>query len=295
MFLHIKAHSEQQTTKIENKSALNACGPRKRADSTAVITAKDVPMRSIATKEVGKRMNKKYKMRNLLVQYDDRNPSWASGLLEVNRKYAALYGYEYMYLTTGYDSISPFWRKVFLVAELLPFYDHVLWVDSDAAIVGTERLESLFGTHDFICSPNPPMLLNTYLKTFSAPFCAGVWGVKNSPRGHSIMKEWMNFYIPSQWICVDKKWSTRGVYGGVNYEQGAFEINIYRKFPFNSYIKSYQHWVLNHLPNQTVNDLCLSSRSLPQCRKDVFAVHYWSGNRELLKYHYPPQLALPQE
>jgi hypothetical protein len=202
-------------------------------------------------------------------------------LIKKNKDYCALHSITHILLTNGYEIYPPWWRKVFLVKELLLNYDGVLWVDTDAAIVGHEHFKTFFIDKHFFLSPNPPMFNINALSTFSAPFCAGIWGVKASEEGKILMKVWSECYDPGRWKRSGNAWIGEGVYGGASYEQGAFEIRILRCKTFSNWLNLHDHHVFNYLPK---SDKRLQGKS---CPRDVFAIHYWKGNRDHIKDHWP--------
>jgi hypothetical protein len=216
----------------------------------------------------------------LLLQYDDREVKEYIELIKQNKIYSASVGLSYLNICKGYEHIPPWWRKVFLARELLPHYDGVLWVDTDAAIVSTLHPSDLLGNKHFVYSPNPPMLNHQSLSMFSAPFCAGIWAVKNSSQGRQIMDAWADLYDENLWTNIGG-WKGSGPYAGYAYEQGAFEIGIVRCHNYQEWIKSYPSHVLNYLPK---DDTHLQGTS---CPANVFAVHYWKGNRAHIYKHWP--------
>ena len=218
----------------------------------------------------------------LIVQYDDRPSAQFDALVERTREYAASWGITHVYLRAGYEHLPPWWRKVFLVQELLPLYDGVVWVDTDATIVGAQHVSKLLGGKHFVFSPNPPMLGSESLSMFSAPFCAGVWAVANTPEGRTIMSHWAGTYDKRLWSRTqDGRWSAVGRYGGPAYEQGAFEVHVLRTADFYDWLRPLPSHVLNYLPRA---DAALSGRA---CPAEVFAVHYWSGQRGHIHLHFP--------
>jgi hypothetical protein len=220
----------------------------------------------------------------LLLQYDDRDTKEFEELIKQNKNYAYAMGMNYLNAQRGYESIPPWWRKVFLARELLSCHDGVLWVDTDAAIVSSLHPSDLLKDKHFIYSPNPPMLNNPSLGMLSAPFCAGIWAVKNSPEGRQIMDAWINCYNANHWKKTDKGWKGEGAYAGYAYEQGAFELAIVRCQDFQPWIQSYPSHVLNYLPK---DDTKLDGTA---CPSTVFAVHYWKGNRHYIDKHWPQLL-----
>ena len=218
-----------------------------------------------------------------IVQYEDRPLNDFKSLVEQNQYYANRNGIRHFLFKSGYENVPPWWRKVFLVRDLLQHYTAVLWVDSDAAVVSSDHFFTLFNDKHFVLSPNPPMLNSESLSMFSAPFCAGVWGVRNTPEGRVLMDTWANLYDSTLWKQIDDaKWiHTKGSYGGIAYEQGAFETGIWRKSDYVEWIENKTSDVLNHLPKK---DSLVRGQ---KCSKGIFAVHYWKGNRGHISEHWP--------
>lgn len=216
-----------------------------------------------------------------IAQYEDRDLKDFAPLVAKNKAYAKSHKIHHVFLKKGWENYPPWWRKVFLVQELLNQFDAVLWVDSDAAIVGIDHFETMFNGRHFMLSPNPPMLNSESLSMFTAPFCAGIWGVKNTPEGRVIMERWASSYDESMWNHDGKSWThKKGLYGGVAYEQGAFELKIWRCSSFEEWIENKATRVLNYLPREDGKVVGTT------CPSDVFAVHYWKGNRKHIGDHW---------
>lgn len=157
-----------------------------------------------------------------VVQYDDRALSdHDKKLLEINKAFCKRHNYDHIFITKKYDHLPPYWVKVELVKEKLAEYDGVLWIDTDAVIIDHETSLDKLSTKSFFCCPDPPF--------WSAPFNAGVWGVRATTEGRAIMDAWMKlFYAAADtWSKdADGKWSTTGPWAGDTYEQGAFGQHI---------------------------------------------------------------------
>ena len=213
---------------------------------------------------------------HIVVQYEDRDTAEFKSLIQKNKEYCKQFDIQYLFLHRGYEHLPPWWRKVALVHELLPHYESVFWVDSDAAFVFLDHCKELFRSYHFVFSPNPPML--EHLEMLSAPMCAGVWGVRNTPEGRAIMDHWFSAYNARAW-SKRTKW-TAGTYAGTDYEQGAFEVNIYRVQDFQKWIFSYPWYTLNYMPKD-------DHKVWGNCCPVPAAVHDWSGNRKHIFKHWP--------
>jgi hypothetical protein len=91
------------------------------------------------------------------------------------------------------------------------------------------------------------------------------------------MQRWASLYNPAKWGKKDKTWrALRGIYAGESFEQGSFELGIWRVADYASWIENKPNRVLNYLPKV----------EMPKWPKDVFAVHYWKGNRKIIQEHW---------
>ena len=162
----------------------------------------------------------------IIVQYDDRpiHPNCKT-MMAINKMYCAIHGYKYKFKSThiDVDKLPPYWIKVQLVIDILDKYpdcDGVLWLDTDACVYDLNRsLDSFSG--NFVCSSESIMYTGMN---------AGVWIVKNTEHGRTIMKIWMSYYIKDNWVLEDKWICKVGEWAGVSYEQGAFNINILEQY-----------------------------------------------------------------
>ena len=208
-----------------------------------------------------------------LVQYDDRDKIEYGPLILKNKEYCEKYNITYIFLKKGYESYPPWWRKVFIIRDLLNHYKSIIWVDTDACIIGKQHFDTLFSEDKhFIMSPNPPLFRITLFVHLAASFCAGVWAVKNTSQGKAILDHWCDQYNPNQWKYDGKTWIGDGTYGGHSYEQGSFQISLLNSY-YSKWIERKNHWVLNYLP-------------LPPyfyIPNDTFAVHFWKNNYLFVK------------
>lgn len=217
----------------------------------------------------------------LIVQYDDRDISEFQKLIDHNILYCKKFNYDHIFLQKGWEEYPPYWRKVFIVKEYLHLYNVVLWVDTDATIVSCEKIDILFRPRTHMAfSSNPSLFHLGFLKILAAPMCAGIWAVKSTPEGKTIMDFWARAYDSKRWFKEDNKWKTLGVYGGSNYEQGSFEIHIFKNEEFKKWLSQWTHEVMNYMPP---DDHKVRGFKTP---KNVFAVHYWTGNRKHIKKHF---------
>jgi len=189
---------------------------------------------------------KKNRKTYLILQYDNRNikPKFKS-LMNINKKYCSLYGYDYILDTNEYN-LPPYWIKVMLVDKLLQTnrYKGILWIDTDAVI--NDFSISL----DSICCHNKSIYYSyEFFERYDKDshdlssqyrFNSGVWFVLNDRIGKEIMNAWFKLYDPKKWKLKNKKWECIDCeWGGLEYEQGSFEKYIIPKY--KKYCKQYKY------------------------------------------------------
>lgn len=175
----------------------------------------------------------KIKEKYAIVQYDDRDLSKEhTTFVKINKAYAARHGYDHFLITNGYEDVPPYWAKVKCVKDILNtkegekyVYKGVLWIDTDACVtrIDTSFDEAFQTDKDFVFSPDGPW--------FESSMNAGVWFVRNTPKGREIIDTWYSHYKPSDWEKEgEKKWRSKGTWAGTTYEQGAFTDLVMPKF-----------------------------------------------------------------
>jgi len=173
--------------------------------------------------------------RGLILQYDSRGVQYPE-FLDYNISYAKSKNYKFLFLLKSIYYVPPYWEKIFIVKDFLPFYSWILWLDSDAVIYNMDmEIPGLELPYDFIFTSDPPC--------WRSPFNAGVFLVKNTPVGIKILNEWISGYNPKRWYLKNSKWYCYGEWSGVDYEQGFFVKNIMQKYKDN--IKSLEWYVYN--------------------------------------------------
>ena len=226
-----------------------------------------------STQEAGGQLNASNEKPWCVVQYDDRNISDnINQLMNRNKHYCNKYGYKYIFLSSGYEDIPPYWRKVQIVKDLINSdkYKGILWLDTDATIFNMDI------TLDNFNDPKKSFYSSTN-STGNQIFNAGVWIVYNNNKGKNILAKWMLKYNPAKWKKNNNKWSTASNWAGKNYEQGSFAYNIKPKF--NSNIK-------------TEPELTFQATNFR--KPGVFILHFYNRYRseipEFLKYHTLPMI-----
>lgn len=177
-----------------------------------------------------------------IVQYENRVPiaPGPAAALARNAAYAARHGYAHVFVggeaaAELHAALPPWWIKVELAQRLLleqdpanssrTKYGGVLWLDMDAVVRSeSTSLDGFWaqaarpGT-SFLLAPDEPGAPDEY----GAPFCAGVWAVRNVPRGRALIAAWRALFPRAEWtVTAEGTWNSRGVWAGPTYEQGAF-------------------------------------------------------------------------
>lgn len=158
-----------------------------------------------------------------VVSYENRTSlPYLDKFKQINMDYCDKHGYDYRFINDPnlVDIMSPYWIKVKLVIDILPYYDYVAWLDSDAFVCDTNiRIENVFNLG---ATTNEWMVITSDHNVRKSEFNAGVWIVKNCPKAHRFFQDWMNLYPANRWhknggkwICKKCKWA------GSQYEQGA--------------------------------------------------------------------------
>lgn len=149
--------------------------------------------------------------------------------MKQNKDYAKMHGYDYTFVSKGNTTISPYWRKVELVKDLLPKYKGILWMDTDAVVFNNRiTLDSITNSSKmFFCSRDN-------YKASVDHFNAGVWIIKNTPEMNELMDKWLQLYDSRTWLKNSREqWHTTGKWSNTTYEQGTFTETIqpaYKKY-----------------------------------------------------------------
>uniref|UniRef100_A0A0G4GP55 Nucleotide-diphospho-sugar transferase domain-containing protein n=1 Tax=Chromera velia CCMP2878 TaxID=1169474 RepID=A0A0G4GP55_9ALVE len=169
----------------------------------------------------------------LIVRSDDREalPKWAETINKEVSLYAAKHKFE-IYVERGMRHIDPYWRKPFLVRDLLdsrPDVDYIWFLDTDAFPFFPERSlrpllkrypnKSFFTSLDFHWWKKDPV----------PQINAGVFVVRNDFLGKAVMDAWIQGRDHSAWLpegaCGKRnkaKNKKECKWAGVMYEQGSF-------------------------------------------------------------------------
>jgi hypothetical protein len=154
-------------------------------------------------------------------------------------------------------------------------YEYIVWADTDAVLINENEFEKCvkeMERYAMAFSSNPGILRKEWwpFRIWAAPFCAGVFIVRNCEVSKELFKTWKEAYNPLLWSqdSVKKKWKGVGSYGGASYEQGSFELFIFRSAKFRPHLLQCPHTRFNYLPIKG-----------EQCSSSTIFLHYWNGNR----------------
>ena len=155
-----------------------------------------------------------------IVTVENRHEDYISLHNKSFKEYSKRHGYTYIFLNEYKNDINVYWRKIYIVLELLKSgkYSHVMWVDSDTIVkYPNKKLESYFEKYskDIIIgvdcweSCSKINIINT-----------GVFVIKNTKVGISLLTESINEFSRQKKECVDNHNKLKGGWAGECYEQG---------------------------------------------------------------------------
>jgi len=179
-------------------------------------------------------------MTTCVVSFENRDLEYRDLFRKNHREFCERHGYAYVCLDTYSETIPPYWVKAFLVRDLLPSYDWVVWIDSDAVFESTAPLPLDEATF-FISGRDKPQ------HTMPAQINVGVFAVRRCPVGLTFMEMWVSLYNPSRWkLRRNGTWKCLGKWAGDDYEQGSC-ISLLRDPMFSSH-KIHPWYVFNNHP-----------------------------------------------
>ncbi len=227
---------------------------------------------------------KNIKNKILIVSYDTRAESELVKLHNRNIEcYVSKNKVDYKFFTECTSSVkhihNPYWCKIFLVAEYLPDYEYVLWLDTDTLILEQEtdfkKLFDSFPLSDFFIGVDKN----------SDTLNAGVFCIKNSERGVQFLKQLTEIYINNEYedLCIDKETSKlNGLWAGYCYEQGIMNYlmknKIYSPFVkifdgsvfFNSHRKPKSVVPIMHLYGPRIEDKIETFKKIEKKKPKLF-------------------------
>jgi hypothetical protein len=213
----------------------------------------------------------------LIVQYDDRKlDEHIELLVKHNKEYAKKHGYNYKFIDSGYTDIPPYWRKVWIVKELLPKYKGILWLDTDAVVFDLSKsLDSI------VTSRHSMFIGRDNWRAKKYHYNAGVWLIKNTPEMNTLMSDWKNLYNKDDWLRNSKgKWHTEGEWSKITYEQGSFTQNIFPKY------KKYIKWLPCNILQGAIEDINTSH--------EPFIIHFMDTLKEYIPAYVKIFIRMPR-
>lgn len=203
----------------------------------------------------------------VVVQYDNRKiPAHYNKLRKINKEYCKKYRYDYIFVDKSYN-LPPYWIKVHLCLDIMKTnkYCGIVWLDTDAVFFDCSRSLNEFTkdkTKHFFIGKDPVQWGGNIICN------AGVWFVKNTTIGNSIMNDWVDLYKPEVWVKHGIKWSVKDnatkkekQWAGLSYEQGTMDQILIPKY--RRYIKIYPVYILAHWH--------------PTKENNSFTAHFYTG------------------
>jgi hypothetical protein len=172
-----------------------------------------------------------------ILQYDNRPLTEEFKQLQmINQMYCNLHGYKYIFYKDGCN-LPPYWCKVYYTQQLLKdeTITGVLWLDMDAVV------HTIFPI-SFFMKPGKSFYYTSDPPVWDGVFNAGVWMVKNTVDGRSIIDAWMKLYHPKDWTYDGTHWKSVGNWAGTTYEQGSFVEWILPKYKSKLYLYPWEYF-----------------------------------------------------
>ena len=199
-------------------------------------------------------MEKEYKI--LVLQIEDRYDELLNKFMINNKIICDTHNIKYINLYKSSYNVPPYWGKIFelyKIFHLFPEIDYFMWLDSDAFFIYFDynKLQLFLNKYNeysmIITSDMPPW-------DCECEFNAGSFFIKNDDNGKEILKEWIQYYNPNNWNYDNNIWTTQSIWGGIDYEQGAFINYIYSNPKLRKYIVQLPYYYLNNNNLQYQNE-----------------------------------------
>jgi hypothetical protein len=192
--------------------------------------------------------------RCLVLQYDSRPDLPHPELRWRNREYCRLHNYSYIFETRD-THLAPYWMKVYLCNKYISHFDYILWLDSDAAVHNPQiTIPEMFPSgRSVVYSINKPEFSTP---APPAPYNAGVFAVRGTEEGKTILADWMSRYPrhlwykeAGKWLCTKTKDGNKCAWAGIDYEEGAFLHYIIGNPAYKKDLYAYPtHVMQGHMP-----------------------------------------------
>lgn len=138
----------------------------------------------------------------VLRRFTELNKQWCNGRSKLGKPCV------YSLTNPRNVDVPPLWYKVWATHESLnrPLCSTVLWLDTDAVL-----RDRLWDPRDVMEQLDADMIGSPDRPPWTAPFCAGVFAVRNTARGRQIIQEWWDAYLSNSsawsrsadgsWLC----------------------------------------------------------------------------------------------
>jgi len=180
----------------------------------------------------------------LCFMHYDTNHGYEKYAFALNRAYCAKHGYRLEFID-GYETYPPWWRKVFILRDLLrngAKEDYVMWMDSDAVFadpgISTTALFAQYPKAVFHVGRDAA---DSFVGHLVPHANAGVFAVRNNAEGRAFVEKWAVQYDSKRWCAPNascsiktsenthyngNNWRTDGAWASKTFEQGAMNSLI---------------------------------------------------------------------
>jgi len=185
----------------------------------------------------------KHRKRNILIITAENRTGKYIDYHNLNfKKYADIQGYTYALLENCPKEVATtYWCKIHKVKEALPYYDYVMWADSDTIVPDLSKslddLISRYGEPDVIIGKDTWWSKNIHILN------AGLFLIKNSETGHQFLDDCLDFIANKKDCIKDNK--EQGMWAGICYEQGVMNLLVREKYSDKTLVDNEGKFFLN--------------------------------------------------
>jgi len=160
------------------------------------------------------------------------------------KKYCDIHGYTYIRLDNcPKEESSTYWCKIYKIKQYLPYYDYVMWADSDTIIPDLSKsIDSFISDHG---EPDIIIGIDSWFIDIKI-ICAGLFLIKNSNIGKSFIDDCILKINDKDTCIINGK--EQGVWAGICYEQGVMNLLIREKYSKYTYVDT-DNTIFKNIPD----------------------------------------------
>jgi len=203
----------------------------------------------------------------LIITLETRNLDYLDLHNESVQKYCDMHGYTYLFQTDYKNDLELpiYWKKIQIVLDHLPYYDYVVWLDSDSMITKySTPLESVIDLNkSILISTDFHNIFNSLVTFIRKTYCTGVFIIKNNDVGKQFLNDCIHTYINNP-KCKTTTYNLNGTWAGECYEQGV--VNQLLKTSYKQHVYELPFYVVMNTYFYTTDAIILHKYG----KKDVY-------------------------